>query len=309
MTKLLELVKWEKYCISTDTVTAEKTLTIGRIGDARPTCLIVAGIHGDEGPWGAWAIRKLLEETNFDELLGSLILVPVANPLAMKSDSRNSPLDSLDLNRSFPGNAEGSNTEQIASILVNNAVEAADFIIDLHGGGSWCVNAFVFQFPDCKELSDAFGAPFIVEGKLRNNTLTGYARSRGTKVVAVEMGGRGKAEEDWAIRIAKGLRRALGVAGVLTLTKEEVLKSIPVGETRVLVPDRNGIFAPELSEMDVGTIVKEGATLGRLLDPVSMEEVEVFKAPFSKTAILLLRPYLAYIEKGAMTYVVAPLKE
>ncbi|MHA1973095.1 MAG: succinylglutamate desuccinylase/aspartoacylase family protein [Candidatus Hodarchaeales archaeon] len=309
MTRILELVKWENYSISTDTSPIDKKISIGRIGDGKPTGLIVSGIHGDEGPWSAWAIRKLLEETNIDELLGSLCLVPVANPLAMEGDTRNSPLDSIDLNRSFPGKPYGSHTEHIASILTNHAIKGADVIIDLHGGGSWCVNAFTFQFPGCRELSDAFDAPFTIEGKIRNNTLTGYARTQGTKVVAVEMGGRGKTEENWAKRIAKGLRRALGIAGVLTPINEEVKKSIPVGASKVLAPNKSGIFAPELRETDVGTIIQGGTILGRLLDPVTMEETELFKAPYEKTAILLLRPTLAYIEKGAMTYVVAPLIE
>jgi hypothetical protein len=38
-----------------------------------------------------------------------------------------------------------------------------------------------------------------------------------------------------------------------------------------------------------------------------MDVVETFEAPFPETAILLLRPTLARVEGGAMTYVVAPV--
>ena len=99
-----------------------------------------------KGPWGAWAIRKLLMQTTLDELQGTLRIVPVCNPFAMEADARNAPFDSLDLNRVFPGSADGSHTERIAAILTEHAINGANIAIDLHGGGSWCVNAF--SFPD-----------------------------------------------------------------------------------------------------------------------------------------------------------------
>jgi len=76
--------------------------------------------------------------------------------------------------------------------------------------------------------------------------LTGYARSKGAAVVSVEMGGRGEDEEHWAERIARGFRRALGVAGVLTPVpkQENDEESARVGSTTVLRPSWGGIFAP-----------------------------------------------------------------
>jgi predicted deacylase len=306
--QLFELVEWENYYASADNSTSEITLTIGRVGQSNPSGLIVAGVHGDEGPWGAWAIRKLIEETREEDLLGSLRLVLVANPLAMEANTRNAPIDSLDLNRSFPGSKDGTYTEQVAAILSENAVKGADVVIDLHGGGSWCVNAFTFRFSGCRDLSEAFGAPFTIKGQNRTNTLTGYARSKGARVVAVEMGGKGRDEELWATRIAEGLRRALGIAGILTPIEEEAEFSLPVSNSTVLSPTDSGIFLPLLKEVDVGTIVQKDTILGRMLEPKTMNELEVFKAPYSRTAILLLRPTLSYLERGAMTYVVAQVK-
>jgi predicted deacylase len=238
-----------------------------------------------------------------------LRIVPVCNPFAMEADARNSPFDSLDLNRVFPGNATGSHTERIAAVLTEQAVNGADYVIDLHGGGSWCVNAFAFQMPGGEALSRAFGAPFIVTAPDRTVTLTGYARSQGATVAAVEMGGRSEIEEQWADRIAAGLRRALGIAGVLTPTADAPsTESVPVGESTVLRPSQGGIFRPRLRTERVGTIVAGGEELGYLLDPVTQEIIEIFTAPFDRTAILLLRPTIACLEGGAMTYVLAEPK-
>jgi predicted deacylase len=138
--------------------------------------------------------------------------------------------------------------------------------------------------------------------------MTGYARRLGATVAALEMGGRSEAEEHWAKRIATGLRRALGVAGVMTpLSGGPDIEPIKVGATKVLRPSRGGVFKPILRTGDVGTMVPGGTRLGRLLDPFTMGVVETFEAPFLETAVLLLRPTLARVEGGAMTYVVAPV--
>lgn len=304
--RLLDVMEWQPIPIAAHAAHGTVNLVIGQVGSGSPTALITAGIHGDEGPWGAWAIRHLLAETPHSALRGTLRVVPVANPLAMEADARNAPLDTLDLNRSFPGDVHGSHTERLAAALVEYAVKGSDVCIDLHGGGSWCVNAFAFQMPGGEALSRAFGAPFIVQAPERTVTLTGYARSQGAMVAAVEMGGRSEAEDTWARRIADGLRRALILAGVLRGESEPPpVASTPVGPTRVLRPNLGGVFIPRLRAPEVGTLVPGGTILGELIDPVTQRTLETFIAPFERTAILLLRPMIARLEGGAMTYVVA----
>lgn len=308
MTNLIQNLAWQRYPIPGMAATGQLHLSVGTVGSGGPTALVCAGVHGDEGPWGAWAIHQLLEMTSADELLGTLRVIPVANPLAMESDTRNATIDQLDLNRTFPGNPNGSYTERVAATIAEHALDGADTVIDLHGGGSWCVNAFAFQFPGGEALSRAFGAPFIVSGPDRNVTLTGYARSKGASVAAIEMGGRSEFEASWSKRIAVGLRRALGIAGVLTPYEAPADESLPVGPSTVLRPASGGVFIPHIRAEDVGTIVAGGTVLGEVVDPVTQETVDTFVAPFSETAIMLLRPMIARIEGGAMTYVVAEPK-
>jgi predicted deacylase len=306
MTSLLEAMTWRHVALPGEAASGQSTLAVGSVGQGKPIALVTAGIHGDEGPWGAWAIRKLLESTPQRALAGTLRIVPCANPLAMQADARNAPLDTLDLNRSFPGNLDGSHTEVLAATLVQEAVQGADFVIDLHGGGSWCVNAFAFVMPGGEAISRAFGAPFIVQAPERTVTLTGYARTLGATVAAVEMGGRSSDEALWAGRIADGLRRALQAAGVLQENAgSAAAASVPVGQTTVLRPKRGGMFFPHLRADAVGTVVPQGTLLGQILDPATLAVIEQFKAPFAQTALLLLRPHLTRIEGGAMTYVVA----
>jgi hypothetical protein len=306
MDRLIDHITWQHVPLPAEAAAQQINLAVGTVGSGQPVGLITAGVHGDEGPWGAWAIRQLLEATPLADLCGTLRIVPVANPLAMQADARNAPLDTLDLNRSFPGDANGSHTERLAAALVEQAVTGAAVVIDLHGGGSWCVNAFVFEIPGSEALAAAFAAPFVVRAPDRTVTLTGYARSLGAQVAAVEMGGRSEFEQQWAGRIAAGLRRALGVAGVLTPAEHgDYAPSLPLGASVVLRPSVGGVFIPEVRAEAVGTLVPGGTTLGYLLDPVTQAVRETFTAPFPQTALMLLRPTIARLEGGAMTYVVA----
>ena len=306
MPSLFDNITWKNVPLMAGAGVGQIDLGIGEVGSGSPVGLVTAGVHGDEGPWGALAIRKLLQSTDMGDLVGTLRIVPVANPFAMQADARNAPFDTLDLNRQFPGNAEGSHTERLAALLTEHTVNGAEYVIDLHGGGSWCVNAFAFQMPGGEALSKAFCAPFIVNAPDRTVTLTGYARSQGATVAAIEMGGRSEVEEQWADRIAAGLRRAFGIAGVLTPVPDApAQESMPVGATKVLRPSRGGVFLPVLRTDAVGTVVDGGTAMGHLIDPTTQQVVETFTAPFEKTAVLLLRPTIARLEGGAMTYVVA----
>lgn len=311
MASLLSHVQWETIAIPATSAFGTADLTIGNVGKDNPRLLITAGIHGDEGPWGAWAIRKLLERIDTSELQSSIRVIPVTNPLAMQADKRNAPVDQLDLNRAFPGSTTGSYTERVANTIVERGLPEVDYVIDLHGGGSWCVNAFVFEMEGGSDLSLSFPAPFIVKAPARDVTLTGYAKSQGLTVAAVEMGGRSQFEAQWADKIADGLYRALVKVGIVkpATELEAIPAPIPVESTSVLRPTIGGIFMPELDASHIGTIVPKDTVLGRMVHPMTQVVIEEFRAPYDETALMLLRPFLCQLEGGAMTYVVSqPIK-
>ena len=300
-------MRWRGIPLGVTSAWGETELLLGEVGGGGPGALITAGIHGDEGPWGGWAIQKLLQRLDARDLLGFIRVVPLANPLAMQADKRNAPVDQLDLNRVFPGDPEGSYSERVAHILARDALQGIDTVIDLHGGGSWCVNAFVFEMAGGRELSLCFPAPFIMPAPDRAHSLTGYARSLGLRVAAVEMGGCSQFEAQWADKIADGLLRALCHAGVLDekLAPPPVEPPLPVADSTVLRPSQGGVFAPAVTAEQIGTIVAGGTLLGQMLHPATYDVQEEFRAPYAQTALLLLRPYMAQLEAGAMTYVVA----
>ena len=99
-----------------------------------PIAAILAGVHGDEYE-GPSALAELAKRLRPNAMHGSVVAIPVANPMAFCTAQRTNPEDGLNLARTFPGNRQGSPTERLAATLFESAVADADFLIDLHSGG------------------------------------------------------------------------------------------------------------------------------------------------------------------------------
>ncbi len=98
---------------------------------AGPTALIQAGIHGDEIA-GVHALEELLEEGVYPDQ-GRLLIVPIMNPGAYRARERKA-VGGLDLNRSFPGNAQSEHREQRLARKFMDLVEQEkpDLMATLH---------------------------------------------------------------------------------------------------------------------------------------------------------------------------------
>ena len=98
------------------------------------TLVVFAGVHGDELE-GVQAIHEVFYTLDPDTMRGKVLAVPVANLPAYRAASRNSPIDGLNLARTFPGKSDGTITERVAFYLSEIIIPGADFFIDLHTAG------------------------------------------------------------------------------------------------------------------------------------------------------------------------------
>src|SRR5690606_9267650 len=89
------------------------------------TALLVAGNHGDEYE-GQVALRRLINSTDPKAVTGRLLIVPSLNFPAVEAGIHVSPLDSGNLNREFPGKAEGTPTQMIAHYVCSELLPRAD---------------------------------------------------------------------------------------------------------------------------------------------------------------------------------------
>ena len=98
------------------------------------TLVISAGVHGCEYV-GILAAQRLHRELDLSRLCGQIILLPLINPNGFYHAERQiMPEDGKNLNREFPGKADGTYTQRLAAGIEQYIFPEADFLIDLHSG-------------------------------------------------------------------------------------------------------------------------------------------------------------------------------
>lgn len=99
-----------------------------------PILCLTAGVHATEYP-PIDAVMRVIQSLQPATLRGAVIAVPVANLRMFESRSPFvSPLDGLNLNKIAPGNADGSLSQVLAQVLLEEVIGPATVHIDLHGG-------------------------------------------------------------------------------------------------------------------------------------------------------------------------------
>ncbi|MFC6824164.1 succinylglutamate desuccinylase/aspartoacylase family protein [Halopelagius fulvigenes] len=141
--------------------------TYGGAADADgPTLYVQAAQHGREVN-GTEVLRRLHERLDHDAVSGTLVAVPVADPLTFDRVSYTTPeeLDSVNsnMNRVWPGDADGSLHERMAAALWEYAGEA-DAIVDLHTGSPEMLTHTVYLkgSDESRRLAAAFGTDLLL---------------------------------------------------------------------------------------------------------------------------------------------------
>src|SRR6185503_13751839 len=114
-------------------LTLQRTAFTGGNG---PRVAVVAGIHGDEieGLYVTHRLAAWLEDLSRrrpQALRGRVELYPAANPLGLDSLERSVPPQGVDLNRTFPGHAQGLIAQRVAADLMRELTGAA-LAVDVH---------------------------------------------------------------------------------------------------------------------------------------------------------------------------------
>ena len=237
------------------------------------TVLVLGGNHGDEYQ-GQIAIMKLARELTPEKVTGRVILIPSLNLPAARAATRLSPLDGMNMNRAFPGDAEGSVTSQIAHYLRTVLFPISDVVIDIHSGGrsmEFVPCAHMHLVPDRDQRAKMFAAMlawgtefcFIYADIAGTGLLPVEAENQGKLVITTELGG-GECIPASVHRIAQsGLKNALIHVGALKgreqpRTAPAIITQATNRDDYLLAPE-SGIFEVAL---DLGAKVKKGQAVG-----------------------------------------------
>ena len=242
-----------------------------------PNVLLLGGVHGDEFE-GPSSLMRLVQNIDPENVSGKIMIIPALNRPAVSVSERNSPLDGKNMNRSFPGNAQGTPTELISCHIESVVIPNCDAVIDLHSGGK------ASYFTPCTlvtetanrevmkaslELAESFGLPTLWKlGEYNDDRSVNSAAARNAvPMIAAELGGGGGSSPELTRASEEGLYRCLAQLGVYTNPLDEELGQGTSIARTVYTEDLNQcIFAPGRGLFDrdckAGSYVQQGDIAG-----------------------------------------------
>jgi predicted deacylase len=267
-------------------------ITVVRGARAGPTLALIAGTHGSEitSVLGLQRVRAQLDPAR---LSGTVILVHVANPPSFYGRTiYYSPVDGKNLNRVYPGRADGTVSERIAFAITREVIERADYVVDMHAGdGNESLRPYAYWMPlgldaradsVSREMAMAFGNDFVVVDttRTRDPRASAYtsntAMTRGKPAITTENGYLGVPDEAMVTRNVTGAFRllcylrmwpgAVQLSHPAWLRRTEVLRS-PISGTWHAAVARN-------------QVVREGQLWGWVTDAFGQGRTDV-RAPFA----------------------------
>ncbi len=287
-------------------------VTVVRNGDG-PTALLTGANHGDEYE-GPIALQALAHELQPDQISGRVIIVPYMNYPAFRAATRVSPIDNVNLNRSFPGAPDGTATQKIANYFNDVLVPMADVVLDYHSGGKTldflpfaCAHYLdsVSQQDACVAAVTAFNAPYTL--MLREIDNVGMydtaVEAQGKIFVTTELGGGGSATARSARIARKGARNVLIHAGILRGEPERevtVMLDMPADDCYHFATSE-GLFEPVV---DLGEAVDKGAMIARIW-PADRTGVMPLEYHAQRAGILAARHFPGLIGTGDCLAVIA----
>jgi uncharacterized protein len=280
---------------------AEIPVTIVTGARPGPTLALIGGTHGSE-PSPILALQRVRAELDPAQLAGTVIIVQIANvPSFVHRTIYRGPWDQKNLNRVFPGRADGTSSERIAHAITEHVIDRCDCLVDMHSGdGNESLRPYSYWNQlgldhavdaTARAMALAFGLDHIVidRGRPRGVDSSVFcantAHVRGKPAVTTEAGGVGVPTEDMVALNARGAFRVMRYLKMLPGEAELVEHPVWLDPTEVLISPATGLWYPAVH---ADQYVARGALLGWLTD--------YFGAPLAE-----VRAPLA----GIVTYVVA----
>ncbi len=261
-----------------------------------PCLAVIGGVHGTEYA-AQEATVEFWNEIDPDALTGSVRVVLCADNAALEGHSAYvNPIDGKNLNRVWPGDAEGSLTQRIAHTITEEVIAHSDAVIDVHGG-EWDedIDCFIITHAtgdselDQRTLDLAMSLGFTyVEvtpaggDVLGKGTGSGAAVAGGRPALTLEAGGVGARDRRYVDAHKYALRNALFHLGIQD--GDPIFwdgKPVLLDHGILMKTTKGGLYQPAVT---VGQWILEGEVFSRVLD-YDGQVLEELTAPESGTVL------------------------
>jgi predicted deacylase len=256
-----------------------------------PVLALVAGTHGYEYT-SILALQRLRARLDPARLAGSVILVHMANPTTFYGRRVYYSPDGKNLNRVYPGKADGTISERIAHAVTSEVIARASHLIDMHCGDGneslrpysyWQLTGDAALDEAGRRMALAFGLDHIVIDRERPSDPARTLYTSNTAVrrfkpaITVESGGMGLTDEASVRAQEAGALSVMAELGMLEAPSLRVERPVFIDRAQVVVAPATGVWHPAVEKMQS---VATGTLLGRLTDPFGNLTHEV-RAPFA----------------------------
>ena len=253
-------------------------------GQGKKRFCVVTGTHGDEleGQYVCYRLNRIMAEQP-GRLDGTLEIYPALNPLGIDSLTRGIPGFDLDMNRIFPGDEEGTVTEQLVAGVMKD-LRGADMVIDIHSS-----NIFLREIPQVRvnvNTADRL-VPFARWLKMDfiwvheaatvlESTLAHSLNSLGTPTLVVEMGVGMRINHGYCERLVQGILNLMHQMGMwreapdLSCSPQESVVSA-IGGVDFVNAEASGVF---LTDNRNNHIVEPGEEIGCIVSPLTGEVLQ-----------------------------------
>ncbi|MDR5758796.1 succinylglutamate desuccinylase/aspartoacylase family protein [Caballeronia sp. LZ035] len=239
---------------------------------AGPSVVVCGGIHGDEYE-PQIVLRRLIASLDATDVAGRLIIVPSLNFPAAHDGRRVSVKDGLNMNRTFPGDRNGSVTQRLSAFLNDALFPHCDLLVDVHAGGSGCIVVpMVFGWTagqcsmterDLDGLMETWGYPYVQHVPVVDTTSCGAALIANIPSIEIEGGGGSLSASELELMLA-GLRRGLRAYGVLKAAADaDAVKPAPA--IHLDVTDDNQYFAPVAGVIEHTVALRDFVDAGQVV--------------------------------------------
>jgi uncharacterized protein len=272
-----------------------------------PTLALVAGTHGTEYA-SIIALEKLIPQIDPAVLSGKVILIPLVNlPSFYRIVPHLNPIDNKNMNRFFPGKADGTQTERASYLITKEVVNRCDYLIDFHGGdldeslrpyAYWGPTGRAAQDRASKEMVLAFGLNHIIiwhdrpTDPAQTRYLDNTASTRGKPSIVVEAGHAGTTETDDIQLLVNGTLSTMRSLKMIPGEPQPIENPVWLDKLIDVTSDVDGIFYPLVKR---GTFVAAGMKLGYVTDFFG-NTIFVARAP--EAGVILHVDALPTLKKG-----------
>jgi predicted deacylase len=303
-----------------------------------PRLTVLSAQHGDEIS-DIEVCHQVIKGLDPKALRGTLVVVPVANPIAFERGTRSTWVDSLygdngNMNRVWPGRPgpDGWLTERMVYLLAEQLIKGSDAVVDLHDGYHTLPIYYGYAFTTedremtrrIRELSVASGFEILIKQAVPTlgGNLSNFAINQGIPCVACEVG------EFYGFQLTETEKPTTkpvrtipecGVTAIYNIMKKlgmlEGQPKLPSRQvlispgTHNLRPKHGGLLYSEFTPDAIGRVVPKGTLLGTVVSPYDFAVLHEIRTILEHSMIIAMN--YAYpcvrVNTGDYGYIVADM--